>query len=102
MALETAQNIITNSSASAVTLTLSGSGAYSYGAGTIAKSGIIAGAINLVVNGSGTNALGDINTYTGTTKVNAGTLALTGVGVIGGHSRDHCGRRREPGCFCPH
>ncbi|MGP8199264.1 MAG: beta strand repeat-containing protein [Limisphaerales bacterium] len=81
---ETAQNIITNSSASAVTLTLSGSGAYSYGAGTIANSGIIAGAINLVVNGSGTNALGDINTYTGTTKVNAGTLALTGVGVIGG------------------
>ena len=81
---ETAQNIVTNSKVSAVTLTLSGSGAYTYGAGTVANSGIIAGAVNLVVNGSGTNALGDINTYTGTTMVNAGTLALTGVGVIGG------------------
>jgi autotransporter-associated beta strand protein len=81
---ETAQSIVTNSSATASTLTLSGGGAYSYGAGTVINSGIIAGDINLVVNGGGTNTLGDINTYTGTTMVNAGTLALTGVGVIAG------------------
>jgi len=79
-----AKNMVTNSSATPATLTLAGSGAYSYGNGTTNNSGVIAGPVNLVVNGSGTNTLGDTNTYTGTTSISAGTLALSGTGAIAG------------------
>ena len=76
------KNTVTNSSGTTATLTLGGSGLYAYGDGSTTNSGIIAGAINLVVNGSGTNILGDPNTYTGNTTISAGTLALSGVGLL--------------------
>jgi autotransporter-associated beta strand protein len=74
----TAQNNITNSSLTAATLTISGSGINSYGDGSTTNSGIIVGPINLVMNGSGTQILGDTNTYIGTTTVSNGTLLVNG------------------------
>lgn len=68
----------TVTSATAATLTLDGSATYNYGDGTNANSGVITGAISLVKNGSGTQTLGDTNTYTGTTTVNNGTLVING------------------------
>ncbi|MGO8836315.1 MAG: beta strand repeat-containing protein [Limisphaerales bacterium] len=75
------KNAVTNS-ATAATLTLSGSGIYAYGDGSTNNSGIITGAIGLMKTGSGTQTLGDTDTYTGTTTVSAGTLALSGTGSI--------------------
>jgi autotransporter-associated beta strand protein len=80
----TARNTIINSADATSTLTLSNITICAYGDGSLTNSGIITGAINLVENGPGTQILGNINTYTGTTTVNAGTLALSGVGSIGG------------------
>ncbi len=68
----------TVTSAFAATLTIGGSGTYSYGDGTDANSGVITGAISLVKSGSGTQTLGDANTYTGTTTINGGILAVNG------------------------
>lgn len=67
----------TVTSATPATLTLSGTGTYSFGAGTDANSGVIIGAIALVKSGSGTQTLGDANTYTGGTTISAGTLNIT-------------------------
>ena len=75
------QNTVTNSAAAA-TIKLSGGGTYAYGDGSTTNSGIITGPISLNKAGSGTQTLGDTNTYTGNTTVNAGTLALTGTGSI--------------------
>ena len=75
------KNTVTNSAAAA-TLTLSGSGTYAYGDGSTNNSGIITGSISLIKTGSGTQTLGDTNSYTGNTTVNAGTLALSGAGLI--------------------
>ncbi len=77
-----AKNSITNSSGGTVTLTLGGSGSYAYGDGSTSNSGIVAGPINLVKTGSGIQTLGDTNTYTGTTTISQGTLALSGGGSI--------------------
>lgn len=83
----TGTNATTNNntvtSATAATLTLDGSGSHSFGDGTNANSGVITGSISLVKNGAGTQTLGDINTYTGTTTVNNGILALSGTGTLG-------------------
>lgn len=68
----------TVTSGTAATLTINGSGNYSYGDGTNANSGAITGAIALVKNGDGTQILGDTNTYTGSTTVNAGKLIING------------------------
>ena len=69
------KNTVTSSSTA--TLTIGGGGTYSYGAGTAANSGIISGSISLVKTGSGTQTLGDANTYTGLTTVSGGTLQLS-------------------------
>ena len=65
-------------SATAATLTVGGAGTYSYGDGTNANSGVITGAISLVKSGTGTQILGDTNTYTGTTTIDGGILAVNG------------------------
>ncbi len=75
------KNTVTNSATTA-TLTLSGGGTYACGDGSTNNSGIITGAIGLIKTGSGTQTLGDTDTYTGNTLVNAGTLALSGTGSI--------------------
>jgi fibronectin-binding autotransporter adhesin len=77
------KNLVTNSAATLATLTISNSAANSYGDGSTTNSGIITGAINLIKTGLGTQILGDTNTYTGTTTVNSGILALSGKGSIG-------------------
>jgi fibronectin-binding autotransporter adhesin len=79
----TLKNTVTNSGVTASTLTLGGNGIYAYGDGSTNNSGVIVGNINLVKNGSGTQILGDTNTYTGATTANTGTLALSGTGSIG-------------------
>jgi len=68
----TSNNIV--NSISAATLTFSGSDTYHYGDGTNANSGILTGAIALVKTGSGTQTLGDANTYTGSTTISDGEL----------------------------
>ena len=50
-------------------------------AGTV--SGVLAGAAPLVKSGAGTVTLSGVNTYTGSTTVEAGTLALAGAGTLG-------------------
>ena len=77
----TASNNTVTSSTSA-TLTISGTGNYSYGDATNTNSGIIAGAISFVKNGSGTQTLGDANTYTGTTSVLGGKLIIAPTGSL--------------------
>ncbi len=78
-----AKNNVINSAATATTLIISNSTTCAYGDGSATNSGIITGAINLIKNGSGKQILGDTNTYTGATTVNAGILALSGDGSIG-------------------
>ena len=73
----------TVTSASAATLTLGGTGTYSYGDGTAANSGIIAGALTLTKSGSGTQTLGDVNTYTGGTNINGGILSIGNAAALG-------------------
>ncbi len=77
----------TVTSVGSATLMLSGNGDYSYGSTgpTIASnSGLITGAISVVKNGLGTQTFGGANTYTGTTAVDAGTLAIIGTHTGGG------------------
>lgn len=85
----------TVTSATTATLTLGGSGTYSYGDGTNANSGVITGTISLVKTGSGTQLLGDANTYTGGTTVNGGTLG--GTGTIGGPAVFNSSTVHSPG-----
>jgi autotransporter-associated beta strand protein len=74
----------TISSTLAATLTVNGAG--TYGDGTAGNSGVLTGAISLVKSGIGTLTLGDTNTYTGTTVVSGGTLALGMLGSIASSS----------------
>ncbi|MEI8136141.1 MAG: autotransporter-associated beta strand repeat-containing protein [Bacteroidota bacterium] len=64
---------IVNSSSSA-TLAINASNNFTYGIGTAVNSGIISGAVSIVKSGTGIQTLGDINTYTGVTQINAGEL----------------------------
>ncbi len=77
----TNKNTLTSSS-SAATLSIAGNGNYFYGDGTTNNSGSITGPVSLVINGSGTQTLGDTNTYTGRTRILQGTLALGTNGAI--------------------
>jgi autotransporter-associated beta strand protein len=75
-----ATNVVTSSTPA--TLTINGSGNYTYGSNTAANSGVITGAVSLVVSGSGTQTLGGVNTYTGPTIITSGKL-IVGVGGAG-------------------
>ncbi|NQX02294.1 autotransporter-associated beta strand repeat-containing protein [bacterium] len=70
-------NTVTSTAAATLTINTAGSNSYTYGDGTNANSGVITGAISLVKSGAGTQILGDANTYTGTTTLNAGKLVVT-------------------------
>ena len=75
--LATVKNEVTNSSATVATITLGGGGIYAYGDGSTNNSGVIAGPLNVVMNGSGSQTLGDTNnSFSGTLTVQQGTLAV--------------------------
>jgi autotransporter-associated beta strand protein len=70
-------NTVTNSGGTINILTIGGSGNYSFGNGTVTNSGIVTGSISLNMAGTGTQILGGINTFIGTTTFNSGELRFT-------------------------
>jgi autotransporter-associated beta strand protein len=73
--IDTAAGLVTTP----VTLTL-GTAANATFSGTIKNTGA---ALNLIKNGTGTQVLSGVNTYTGTTTVNAGVLQFNTAGSLG-------------------
>ena len=75
--------ILNNSTGTATTLTVgTGNGTGSY-AGVIADHSAGTGTLALIKNGSGSQTLTGINTYTGATTVNAGSLFVNGSTATG-------------------
>lgn len=72
------KNTVTSTAAATLDINVAEGATNSYGAGTAANSGVITGAISLKKSGLGTQTLGDTNTYTGTTTVDAGKLVING------------------------
>ena len=86
----TNRNTVT--SATAATLTLSGTNTYSYGTMTTNETGCITGAIKLVKTGTGSQTLGDANSYNGGTVVNGGSLIVASdasLGAVPGSASDN-------------
>jgi autotransporter-associated beta strand protein len=78
------KNTVTSATAATLMINVPVGVTRSYGDGTLANSGVIAGALSLVKSGSGTQVLGDANTYSGTTTISAGTLTLSGANTFTG------------------
>jgi autotransporter-associated beta strand protein len=78
-----AQVVVTNSSANAGTLTMGDNNATATFAGTIQAG---TGTLNIAKIGGGTQTLSGVNSYTGSTSVNAGTLAILSAGSIAASS----------------
>ena len=74
----TLKNTVKSATAATLDINVANGTTKSYGDGTAANSGVITGLLALTKNGLGTQVLGDANTYSGTTTVNAGTLAVNG------------------------
>jgi autotransporter-associated beta strand protein len=74
----TVKNTVTSTAAATLDINVAAGATSSYGAGTAANSGAITGAISLKKSGLGTQTLGDTNTYTGATTVDAGKLVING------------------------
>lgn len=72
------KNTVTSTTAATLDINVAEGATSSYGAGTAANSGVITDAISLKKSGLGTQTLGDTNTYTGTTTVDAGKLVING------------------------
>jgi autotransporter-associated beta strand protein len=72
------KNTVTSATAATLEINVASGTTKSYGDGTTQNSGVIGGLLALTKSGSGTQVLGDANTYTGTTTVNAGTLTVNG------------------------
>jgi autotransporter-associated beta strand protein len=71
-------NTVTSASAATLTIGASSGATNTFGSGTVKNRGEITGALAVTKTGGGTQVLGGANTYTGTTRINAGTLAVTG------------------------
>ena len=56
------------------------------GASSSTVSGVISGSTRVIKSGTGTLNLSGVNTYTGTTTVNAGKLKVSGSGKLGSGS----------------
>ena len=74
----TLKNTVTSATAATLEINVANGITKSYGDGTAANSGVIGGLLALTKSGAGTQVLGDANTYTGTTTINGGTLAVNG------------------------
>jgi autotransporter-associated beta strand protein len=72
------KNTVTSATTATLDINVAEGATKSYGAGTTQNSGVITGLLALTKSGLGTQVLGDANTYSGTTTVNAGTLAVNG------------------------
>ncbi|MBJ7285773.1 MAG: autotransporter-associated beta strand repeat-containing protein [Akkermansiaceae bacterium] len=72
------KNTVTSTAAATLDINVAEGATSSYGAGTAANSGAITGAISLKKSGLGTQTLGDTNTYSGATTVDAGKLVING------------------------
>ena len=77
------KNTVTSTTAATLTISVANGVTHTYGDGTAANSGVITGALSLTKSGSGTQVLGDANTFTGTTTVSGGTLTA-GSGALAG------------------
>jgi len=77
------KNTITSGSAATLTINTGSGTSYAYGDGSTTNSGVITGAVSVVKMGSGTQSLGDVNSYTGTTTINGGVLNISGSGSLG-------------------
>jgi autotransporter-associated beta strand protein len=71
----------TVTSSTAATLTIDNSSATNY-----LYDGVISGAISLVKNGTATQTLSGINTYTGVTTISAGNLSISSAAALGSTS----------------
>ena len=78
-----AKNTVTSATAAALTINVANGVTHTYGDGTAANSGVITGALLLEKIGSGTQVLGDANTFTGGTTISAGTLQVGAGGTTG-------------------
>src|SRR5439155_18044426 len=80
----TGSGLATNSSASAASLTLNTSAAGTY-------SGVVGGNLHLVKSGSAVQTLAGVNTYTGATIINGGTIKLPSpiTSPVGAYSFDN-------------
>jgi autotransporter-associated beta strand protein len=72
------KNTVTSASAAVLEINVASGTTNSYGAGTVANSGVITGSLSLTKSGYGTQVFGDANTYSGSTSVYGGTLAVNG------------------------
>jgi fibronectin-binding autotransporter adhesin len=71
-------NTVTSASAATLTIGASSAAINTFGSGALNNRGEITGALAVTKTGVGTQVLGGANTYTGTTTINEGTLAVTG------------------------
>jgi autotransporter-associated beta strand protein len=72
------KNTVTSASAATLTIGSSSGVTTTFGSDTVKNRGEITGALAVTKTGAGTQVLGGANTYTGPTRINAGTLAVTG------------------------
>jgi len=75
---QTTKNTVTSAGAATLTIGSSSGITTTFGSGALNNRGEITGALAVTKTGDGTQVLGGANTYTGTTRINAGTLAVTG------------------------
>lgn len=77
------KNTVTSATAATLTVNVANGVTHTYGDGTAANSGVLTGALLLVKTGSGTQVLGDANTFTGGTTLTQGTLGLGSGSALG-------------------